>query len=180
MHKHGEARLPRLGRLWGVRGRFGEPLLPCVSRSRRKPQLAAQRPMVFEASMKNNPRSGRRITKSANPRCIRRVVGRCGRNKALLTKIGAGSYDGETQVLCPVCGDDYVHHENRADVIIGKDDYQAAPGMVRGDVIALPMYCESGHNFVLCFGFHKGCTFTWCVKYSGKLASPNTVNTKPS
>jgi hypothetical protein len=121
--------------------------------------------------MKPKTRSDKK--KPSNRRCLRRVVRRCGRNKALLTKIGAGSYDGETQVLCPVCGDDYVHHENRADVIIVKDDYQAAPGMVRGDVIALPMYCEGGHNFVLCFGFHKGCTFTWCVKYSGKLASPN-------
>jgi len=101
------------------------------------------------------------------------LVRRCGRNKALLTKVGDGGYDGENHVLCPVCGDSYVHHENRADIINGKDAYAAAPKMVRGDVIAMPMWCEGGHKFVLCFGFHKGCTLTWCVKYTGKLASPN-------
>lgn len=103
---------------------------------------------------------------------LERLVRRCGRNEALLTKVGDGVYDGENHVLCPVCGDSNVHHENRADIINGKDAYAAAK-MVRGDVIAIPMYCEGGHKFVLCFGFHKGCTLTWCVKYTGKLASPN-------
>lgn len=82
-------------------------------------------------------------------------------------------YYGESHVLCPVCGYSFVHHENRADIINGKDAYDAAPEMVRGDVIAMPMWGECGHKFLLCFGFHKGCTLTWCVKYTGKLASPN-------
>lgn len=86
-------------------------------------------------SMKNQKPS--RQTKSANPRCLPRIVERCGRNKTLLTKIGDGVYDGENHVLCPVCGDSYVHHENRADIIKGKDAYAAAPKIVRGNVIAV-------------------------------------------
>ena len=104
------------------------------------------------------------------------LVRRTSKNTALPTKIGEGVYEDENHVLCPVCGDSYVHHENRADIIDGKDFYAAAPRMVRGDVIAIPMWCEAGHKFVMCFGFHKGCTFSWCVQYTGDLA---TATVKP-
>jgi len=127
------------------------------------------RPLSAQKSMKKS--KTRNVKRDGGS--LERLVRRCGRNKALLTKVGNGVYDCENHVLCPVCGDSYVHHENRADIINGKDAYAAAPKMVRGDVIAMPMWCEGGHKFVLCFGFHKGCTLTWCVKYTGKLASPN-------
>lgn len=74
---------------------------------------------------------------------------------------------------CPMCKYPYVHHENRADIINGGDYYKAAPNMCRGDVIAVPMYCESGHKFLLCFGEHKGCVHVWCSEYKGLLAPPD-------
>ena len=75
-----------------------------------------------------------------------------------------GSDIGENQhIVCPVCNDDYVHHESRSAVIDGDDSYKASPH-AKGDVIAIPMYCENGgHQFSVLFGFHKGYTYTWCV-----------------
>lgn len=70
--------------------------------------------------------------------------------------------DSDGQILCPVCGFNYVHHQSKTVVIMGRDNYEASSA-VRGDVIAVPMRCEDGHAFLFCFGFHKGMTFTWYV-----------------
>ncbi len=56
-------------------------------------------------------------------------------------------------VKCPVCNFDYVHLE-RPTVVESHDNYEAWVG--RGDLIQIPMFCEEGHRWVLCFGFHKG------------------------
>ena len=65
-----------------------------------------------------------------------------------------------TAICCPVCLGDYVHATGIKDVygIDGNDSYESGRG-VRGDVIAVPMKCENGHNFELNIGFHKGNTY---------------------
>lgn len=60
------------------------------------------------------------------------------------------------QIGCPVCRFEYVHLDG-VEEIPDTDDYEG--GWVRGGVIRVKMYCESGHRFVLEFGFHKGNVF---------------------
>lgn len=83
--------------------------------------------------------------------------------------ITLGSYGGDvnefpkdgTLILCPVCGDTYVHQSN-VEQLPGFDDYRASKH-VRGDVNRIAMYCENGgHHFYLNLGFHKGSTHVWC------------------
>ena len=59
-------------------------------------------------------------------------------------------------MLCPVCkfecnhfSGDYTPYR-----VPGHDNYLA--DRVRGDVVYIPMQCESGHYWDLCVGFHKG------------------------
>lgn len=72
-------------------------------------------------------------------------------------------------IVCPICIETYVQHDGIVQLIAGNDAYAAAPNMVRGDVIAIPMRCEQGHKFLLCVGTHKGQTKTWCEQYVGEL-----------
>lgn len=47
-----------------------------------------------------------------------------------------------------------------AENLPGNDNYDAVPdGWVRGDVVAIPMWCEMGHTWTMQIGFHKGETF---------------------
>ena len=71
-------------------------------------------------------------------------------------------------VLCPACGNDYVHHLSATILVNGRDDYQAHPE-VRGDVIVIPAWCESGHKFNVLLGFHKGRTLAWTEIRKGTL-----------
>jgi len=57
-------------------------------------------------------------------------------------------------VLCPVCGDYYVHIGGEP-VRTLSDSYEAWDG--RGEAVRIPMYCEQGHRWHVRFGFHKGC-----------------------
>lgn len=68
--------------------------------------------------------------------------------------------DVESEVQCPVCGHNYVHHNSVAFSLASNDDYKANP-RVRGDVIVIPSYCESGCLFNLLFGLHKGVLRLW-------------------
>lgn len=66
----------------------------------------------------------------------------------------------EAMLVCPVCGDTYVHLED-AKNIDGKDDYKAWAG--RGDAIKIPAWCEGGqHKWNIVIGFHKGNSFIHC------------------
>ena len=58
----------------------------------------------------------------------------------------------ETTLKCPVCGYDYNHVAEP--VIQPTDDYDFWAG--RGTLVSLPFWCENGHKYLLCFGFHKG------------------------
>jgi len=63
-------------------------------------------------------------------------------------------------LLCPICGDINTHSTGFSDVyeLPGNDGYESGRE-VRGDVIAVPMRCENGHNFEINIGFHKGQTY---------------------
>ncbi len=70
-------------------------------------------------------------------------------------------------IACPLCGEEYVHHEARTLIVSGGDNYEANP-KVRGSVISIPMWCENGgHCFNVNLGFHKGFTFIWCEEREG-------------
>lgn len=62
------------------------------------------------------------------------------------------------KLLCPRCHFDYIHL-GPARVINGEDNYKAWHG--RGDLVAIDAWCEDGHQFQICFGFHKGQTFAY-------------------
>lgn len=67
---------------------------------------------------------------------------------------------GQRAVLCPVCGFDYTTLD-APHVVLGHD--RGSGGWAgRGDLIVIKGSCESGHEFEVCFGFHKGQTFTFC------------------
>lgn len=84
----------------------------------------------------------------------------------ILTEI---AYECKLEVRCPVCGDDYVHHETSTIILDGQDAYKADKS-VRGDVIQIPMWCENGHHsFSLKLGFHKGKTSMWFVHHGHKI-----------
>ena len=63
-------------------------------------------------------------------------------------------------VKCPVCGSEYVSVANMRQVS-GEDSYKAG-GWVRGDLNVIGFAGECGHEFELCFGFHKGNTAAFC------------------
>jgi hypothetical protein len=73
---------------------------------------------------------------------------------------------GIKPIICPVCNCDYVHLCPTSNTIMGNDNYDARPGLVRGGVMLIEGACEEGHRFNLAFGFHKGQTFTWCERLS--------------
>lgn len=62
--------------------------------------------------------------------------------------------DEEDNLLCPVCGFDYTHLKGSY-LVNGNDNYEAG-WRGRGDLQVIEMYCEEGHEFELCLGFHKG------------------------
>jgi hypothetical protein len=63
-------------------------------------------------------------------------------------------------IACPTCGYDFSHPGNVRNVS-GDDAYRASwPG--RGDLTVINFNGECGHEWELCFGFHKGQTFTFC------------------
>ena len=65
-------------------------------------------------------------------------------------------------LCCPICGFEYVHFE-KPDFIDGKDNHEAGWNG-RGNKISILFWCESGHAFRLCFGFHKGNTYFFLQK----------------
>lgn len=65
---------------------------------------------------------------------------------------------GYAMLVCPVCRFEFVHIRE-VEKIDGRDNYEAWEG--RGDVIKLHAECEGGHEYWICFGFHKGNTSVW-------------------
>lgn len=73
-----------------------------------------------------------------------------------------GAYTGDPNlemVKCPFCSFANVHIGS-SELIDGEDGYKARK-IVRGNVHRIPMDGECGHAWYLCFGFHKGATFSW-------------------
>ncbi|MBA3474289.1 MAG: hypothetical protein H0T57_13865 [Rubrobacter sp.] len=72
----------------------------------------------------------------------------------------AASFGPHTRrLLCPVCGSSYQHTGTPFD-IPGQDAYEAGWGG-RGNLLVVPVWCEEGHEWEMCFGFHKGETFSF-------------------
>jgi len=88
--------------------------------------------------------------------------------KAEITE--SDSFEGLSEITCPFCGENYVHHIDETLTLNGRDNYEASGAAgTRGSVIAIPMYCEHGHYFALCLGFHKGCIAVWYVSLPAPL-----------
>lgn len=67
--------------------------------------------------------------------------------------------------VCPLCACINVHFEKPVSIVT--DNYDAWAG--RGDCVRIPMWCEDGHNWNFCFGFHKGSTIVFLETPIGKL-----------
>ncbi len=67
---------------------------------------------------------------------------------------------GNICIRCPVCGDEYVGFGSVREVS-GHDSYRAS-WWGRGDLRVVAFECESGHEFELCFGSHKGNISAYC------------------
>lgn len=67
-------------------------------------------------------------------------------------------------MICPVCDEwrkqkEYCNHIHDTEFISGNDNYEAWYG--RGGLHKIRFWCENGHSYSLCFGFHKGSITTW-------------------
>lgn len=62
-------------------------------------------------------------------------------------------------VLCPVC-ECFNVHPTHSYQVKGNDSGDAG-WQGRGDLHALGFWGECGHNFEVCFGFHKGSTYVF-------------------
>jgi len=73
----------------------------------------------------------------------------------------SGGWSNENIFICPVldCGGDYVHIEKVAHQK-GNDNYDA-DWEGKGDLVVISMFCEFGHKWETCFGFHKGKTIVF-------------------
>lgn len=63
-------------------------------------------------------------------------------------------------VTCPRCDNDYALSDNVRTV--SSDDNYAASWSGRGDLTIIHFKGECGHEWELCFGFHKGKTYAYC------------------
>jgi hypothetical protein len=79
----------------------------------------------------------------------------------------------DNKIICPVCGDTFVHIETAVNKN-GEDNYQAWEG--RGDAVEIPMWCEHDHNWIMILGFHKGNTYVFnrVIETSTKLMGIKT------
>ena len=91
-------------------------------------------------------------------------------------------YDGEIQLLCPVCGFEYVRlvqvYASPAgpamqSTTIDAEGVSTRPrgpvgGFGRGNTVMLTFQCENGHEFRRSFSFHKGQTALEC--FASKIA----------
>ena len=57
------------------------------------------------------------------------------------------------QIKCPICGGENVHVGSKEAI---KEDNAWEH---RGNMLAIPCYCECSCNFYLCLGFYKG--YSW-------------------
>jgi hypothetical protein len=64
----------------------------------------------------------------------------------------------QTPMVCPVCGGEYVHVVSMSR--IDTPDAYVAHGL-RGVVDMVFFNCENDDQFVVCYGFHEGVTYTW-------------------
>lgn len=67
--------------------------------------------------------------------------------------------DGHQLIICPFCVTEKLPayhnvHFKTPVYVNGMDAYMAWEG--RGDLLVIPLYCESGHNWEVCLGHHKG------------------------
>lgn len=67
-------------------------------------------------------------------------------------------------VTCPICGGDYAH-PGSVRTVSGEDQYAASwPG--RGDLTVFHFEGECGHEWEVCFGFHKGKTYAFARTFA--------------
>ena len=100
-----------------------------------------------------------------------------------------GFYSGEANLLCPVCGNDYVHPVGvlvepvlgREVVYVNSDGVRIVESRAaersRGIEISTIFVCEAGHQWEETRHFHKGITLhevTHTTTHSGE-SSPGTI-----
>jgi hypothetical protein len=96
-----------------------------------------------------------------------------------ITELFPARFNGQDiQLLCPVCGFDYVRlveveahpaGKDRQTTTINAMGVSTFPGSCvggagRGNTLTLTFHCESGHEFRRSFMFHKGQTSLECLE----------------
>lgn len=82
----------------------------------------------------------------------------------------------DQKIICPVCKDTFVHLKD-CEYKKGDDNYQAWEG--RGDAVEVGMFCESGHEWKMIMGFHKGNTFLFNeITETSKNIKPLVISTE--
>lgn len=81
-----------------------------------------------------------------------------------------------TQLICPICGEDY-HHLGEPHTVSGEDSYKAWAG--RGDRLVIPIEGECGHNWSINIGFHKGWNYIWAEADVINCINPRSWMTWP-
>jgi hypothetical protein len=81
-------------------------------------------------------------------------------------------HPGAASLVCPLCGDTYVHFS--PPTFVDGDDYRS--GWVRGEVISILMSCERhDHRWSLEIGFHKGGTL---MRYAPTWSEPVQIEVR--
>lgn len=77
-----------------------------------------------------------------------------------VNKVFGGIREGysDTVVKCPICEFEF-NHFKQPRYEYGNDNYESSSKKYRGDMIIIPFRCENGHEWELCFPFHKGNVF---------------------
>mgnify|MGYP003474224453 FL=1 len=83
-------------------------------------------------------------------------------NKCFKTNHGMGDNNlhHRTILACPICSFDY-NYISKPIFEDGADNYKSSAPAYRGHLVRIPFVCENGHNWEICFGFHKGNTFVF-------------------
>ena len=88
-------------------------------------------------------------------------------SRAIAADNSWGSDEVRHKVVCPICGADYAHLIG-THLVSGNDNYAAGWGG-RGDLVVVHFEGECDHAWEVCFGFHKGQTFTFVRMLSEKV-----------
>lgn len=86
------------------------------------------------------------------------------------------------QLVCPVCGSEYVHFLEGVEYETACDadyDFWRGLGGERGGGIRIPMYCEDGDTFTVCLAQHKGFVYAYTARFGKRAENESSFDEVP-